>query len=120
VDRLRPKNVSFQAVMEQRLNKASPIISPNTAVLSLKSNTVLVSADKAPTWNENVESNQVNALYSLLENRYATESPMPDSLRKPASNPTYYDDLIQEMQDAPTRSWLGGLWRRIQGSFRLT
>ncbi len=80
----------------------------------------MVSAVNPQVWKEQGEMEQANVLYTLLEDRYAKEFPLPESLRHPASNPTHYDDLINEMQEAPTRSWLGGFIKRIKGSFRLT
>jgi len=71
-------------------------------------------------WQEAREMKQTQVLESLLENRYANKYPMPASLRNPKSNPTYYDDLTREMQEAPSRSWFGGVVKRIKGSFRLT
>lgn len=63
---------------------------------------------------------QVNALYSLLENRYANKSPMPQSLRRPSSDPEHYDVLVKELEEAPNRSWFGGLVKRIKGSLRFS
>ncbi len=63
---------------------------------------------------------QVNALYSLLENRYANGSPMSEKLRRPSSDPEHYDVLVQELEEAPNRSWLGGLVKRIKGSLRFS
>jgi hypothetical protein len=71
-------------------------------------------------WQEEAEVKQAQVLASLLENRYASKYPMPASLRNPKSNPTYYDDLIREMQEAPSRSWFGGVMKRFKGALRLT
>jgi cytochrome b pre-mRNA-processing protein 6 len=71
-------------------------------------------------WQEQVELKQTQVLESFLENRYANKDPMPASLRNPKSSPTYYDDLVKEMQEAPERTWVGGLMKRIKGSLRLT
>lgn len=71
-------------------------------------------------WQEGAEVKQAQVLASLLENRYASKYPMPASLRNPKSNPTYYDDLIREMQEAPNRSWFGGVMKRFKGALRLT
>lgn len=41
--------------------------------------------------------------------------PLGDSLMKPASNPSYYADLVEELLAAPNRSWferLVGKWRK--------
>jgi cytochrome b pre-mRNA-processing protein 6 len=106
--------------MTQRLEKHKAQTSPSAAALSVKSNQATVPAVEPRKWDEQVELDQANALYSLLEDRYATKFPLPEMLRAPASNPTYYEDLIREMQEAPTRSWLGGVMKRIKGSLRFT
>ena len=132
IDRVRPERVSFQYVMQKRLQKlhpniqpepASPSTSPSTPVIA---NETLVSPanPKAPVqnpgWKESYEIRQTNALNSLLENRYADESPMPPMLRHPTFNPEYYDQVAKEMRDAPDRSWFQGFMLRIKETFRLT
>jgi cytochrome b pre-mRNA-processing protein 6 len=80
----------------------------------------MASAVEAQKWDEQAELEQANALYSLLENRYAEQFPLSGRLKAPASNPTYYDDLITEMQEAPNRSWFGGMMQRVKGSLRFS
>jgi len=106
--------------MQQRLDKHSSQISASGAATSIRSNETMVSAVEPKKWKEQGEMEQADVLYALLEDRYAKEFPLPENLRHPASNPAHYDDLIKEMQEAPTRSWLGGLVKSIKGSFRLT
>jgi cytochrome b pre-mRNA-processing protein 6 len=118
VDRVRPENVSFQKIMTQRLDKHKAQTSPSAAASTIKSNQAVVSAVAPRRWDKQAELEQANALYSLLEDRYAKEFPLPRTLRAPASNPTYYDDLVTEMQEAPTRSWFVGVMKRIKGSLR--
>lgn len=69
---------------------------------------------------------QVNALVSLLANRYATAyptSPAPESatggMMTPRSNPTYYGDLMRDLEAAPTRSWGQRVVLKLRGMFRL-
>lgn len=143
-DLVRPESVSFQHIMTQRVSKIQPTqsnslpITPNQAAESIKSNGALVSAVPSTTattttttspsssqttsesWNESYELSQTNALYSLLENRYLTANPTPPSLRKPSSDPEYYDRLIRELEEAPSRSWFGGLIKRIKGGLRFS
>lgn len=138
-DLVRPKTISFQHVMQQRLSKIHPPSSStttststtrNAAAESIKSNEALVSAvppSSSPAtgtasspWDEAHQLRQVNALYSLLENRYLTANPTPTSLRKPNSDPEHYDVLIRELEEAPRRSWLGALVKRIKGSLRFS
>lgn len=70
--------------------------------------------------NEEREMKQVNALYSLLENRYASDYPLPARMRYPASRETHYDDFLKELEAAPTRSKFDSFLARLKGRFRLT
>ncbi|KAI0016342.1 hypothetical protein F4780DRAFT_693796 [Xylariomycetidae sp. FL0641] len=62
---------------------------------------------------------QANALYALLDNRARKKYPITGSLLKPQSNPTYFDDLLRELEEAPSRSLLQRYWLRLKGSIRL-
>ncbi|KAL1849861.1 hypothetical protein Daus18300_013118 [Diaporthe australafricana] len=69
---------------------------------------------------------QVNALVSLLANRYAAAyptAPAPESatggMMAPRSNPTYYGDLMRDLEAAPTRSWGQRVALKLRGMFRL-
>lgn len=106
--------------MTQRLDKHKAQTSASAAASSIKSNQATVSALAPRRWDEQAELEQANALYSLLENRYAMQFALPGRLRAPASNPTYYDDLITEIQEAPNRSWFGGIMLRVKGSLRFS
>jgi len=68
--------------------------------------------------DEKAEMEQVNALYSLLGNRYTQKYPISGSLMKPARNPTHYTDLIKELEEAPDRSWWGRMTNRWKGFLR--
>ncbi|KAL1888371.1 hypothetical protein Sste5346_009578 [Sporothrix stenoceras] len=64
---------------------------------------------------------QVNALYSLLDNRYKSKYPLATGvLMAPRSNPTYYGDLMTELEEAPKRSFFGRVKKRLGGMFRLS
>jgi len=120
VDKVRPDNVSFQKLMQHRLDKYTSTQSATKAAPNVKPNEALASTVVSPKWDESNEMRQVNALYSFLENRYVKENPMPQSLRTPASNPTHYDDLAGELQEAPSRSWFGRVVKRLKGSLRFS
>lgn len=62
---------------------------------------------------------QANALYSLLENRYKKKYAIVGGVLKPKSNPTYFDDLVQELEEAPNRSWFDRMMLRVKGLVRL-
>jgi cytochrome b pre-mRNA-processing protein 6 len=49
---------------------------------------------------------QINALFSLLENRYSKKYPLSPGVFKPTSNPEHYDRLMEEIERAPKKSWL--------------
>lgn len=62
-----------------------------------------------------LSESSVNALYSLLENRYSQRYPLPPKLRYPASQPGHYDAVVEEFDEAPNRSWFGRLGKRLGG-----
>ncbi|KAI1848392.1 hypothetical protein JX265_008826 [Neoarthrinium moseri] len=74
-----------------------------------------------PSLSEEQKLKQANALYSLLDNRFRKRYAITGevSILKPRSNPTYYTDLLTELQDAPTRSWLQRFILRVKGVVRL-
>lgn len=65
---------------------------------------------------------QVNALMSLVENRYQKKYHLaggPAGLQSPASNPEYYRALLRELDEAPTRSWVQRVKNKLTGMFRV-
>lgn len=86
----------------------------------------------------NVDLKQTNALYSLLEDRYKNKVNLfsrlniliwrtdtlqyraPTKIFEPQSNPTYYNELIKELEEAPNRSFLQRIAKRLSGMIRLT
>ncbi|KAH8724605.1 hypothetical protein GQ44DRAFT_682987 [Phaeosphaeriaceae sp. PMI808] len=48
---------------------------------------------------------QINALYSLLEDRYTTKHQLSPAVLKPASSPDHYDRLMAEIERAPKKTW---------------
>ncbi|KAI0098460.1 hypothetical protein F4814DRAFT_453541 [Daldinia grandis] len=69
--------------------------------------------------SEQDQLKQANALYSLLDNRYKKMYPITGSLLRPRSKPTYFTDLVKELDEAPSRSHLDRLWLRMKGLVRL-
>ncbi|KAH7085546.1 hypothetical protein BKA63DRAFT_499822 [Paraphoma chrysanthemicola] len=55
--------------------------------------------------NPQLEQAQVNALYSLLENRYSAKFSLSPGVLKPASAPEHYERLMAEIERAPNKSW---------------
>ncbi|KAI4206396.1 MAG: hypothetical protein LQ346_001105 [Caloplaca aetnensis] len=74
--------------------------------------------------NEDAELEQVNVLYSFLENRYSkkmlksSQYPLSDRLMKPLSDPEHYEKIVKELEEAPKRSWFGRLVNRWKGMIR--
>lgn len=104
--------------MQSRLDNLAGSPSANTKAQSVKSNEALVTATKFRRFDEAQELKQAEALYNLLENKYARKYPFPETLRYPDFNPTYYDDLIEELNAAPNRTPLQRWWLRFKGRFR--
>ncbi|KAI0157128.1 hypothetical protein GGR52DRAFT_565405 [Hypoxylon sp. FL1284] len=69
--------------------------------------------------SEEEQLKQANALYSLLDNRYKKKYPITGTLLRPKSHPTYFTDLIKELEEAPSRSYIDRLLLRIKGVVRL-
>lgn len=103
--------------MQARVNKFS---APAVASTNVKANDTLVSPASPPVIDEKKELRQIKALDALLQNRFATTYPFPNSVRHPQSMPTHYDDLVKEMDEAPSRSRFTAFLNRIKGSLRLS
>ncbi|KAI2602879.1 uncharacterized protein GGS25DRAFT_509026 [Hypoxylon fragiforme] len=73
----------------------------------------------SPGVSEQDQLRQANALYSLLENRYKKKYPITGDLLRPRSHPTYFTDLVKELEEAPSRSFAERLWLRVKGLVRL-
>ncbi|KAI0893113.1 hypothetical protein F4806DRAFT_499302 [Annulohypoxylon nitens] len=61
--------------------------------------------------SEQDQLKQANALYSLY--------PIHGSLLNPKSHPTYFHDLVKELEEAPSRSYFERFWLRMKGIVRL-
>lgn len=62
----------------------------------------------------------LDAMFGLLRNRYLQRYPLPAKLRRPASNPDYYENVMREFQEAPNRSFMEKIKKRLAGMFRLS
>lgn len=110
-DPVRPASVSVQNYLRSRLPPQS---------LSQQSQPQPQSQSQSPPApGAELSESSLNALSSLLENRYARRYPLPPKLRRPASNPDHYDNVIKEFAEAPSRDWLGRLGKRMKGLFRM-
>ncbi|PLB50250.1 hypothetical protein P170DRAFT_473818 [Aspergillus steynii IBT 23096] len=110
-DPVRPASVSVQTYLRSRLP-------PQSSAQQQPPQSQSQSQPQSAPGGEISEAS-LNALSSLLENRYARRYPLPPKLRRPASNPDHYDNVIKEFAEAPSRDWLGRLGKRMRGLFRL-
>ncbi|KAK3314174.1 hypothetical protein B0H66DRAFT_607406 [Apodospora peruviana] len=105
-DPLRP--LQLQDVLAKRLQARNSLLPKHESGLT-------------GTAKADAERKQVNALYSLIENRYQHRYKPQGVTRKllePESNPTYYKVLMQELEEVQTRTWLQAWWIRVKGKFR--
>lgn len=100
-DPVRPASVSVQSYLQSHLSRPSK--SPDKSQQQ----------STAP-----ISESSLNALSSLVSNRYARRYPLAPRLRRPQSNPDHYDNVVKEFAEAPTRDWWGRLSKRLGGLFR--
>ncbi|KAL0467513.1 hypothetical protein QR685DRAFT_532674 [Neurospora intermedia] len=106
-DALRPE-CQLQDVLSKRLQKNNGSLLPNKPAF-----TKLTKEAK-----EEAEIKQANALIGLLENRYKNKYRITGELLRPKSNPKYYTDLAKELEEAPNRTFLGRMAKRLGGIIR--
>ncbi|BDD55575.1 hypothetical protein MAP00_001074 [Monascus purpureus] len=104
-DPVRPASVSVRYFLESRISEISKAQQPQQQ-------------PNKPQAAAPISESSVNALSSLLDDRYAKRYPLSPKLRFPASDPNYYDNLVREFEEAPGRNWLGRAKKRLSGLFR--
>ncbi|KAL2216214.1 hypothetical protein M432DRAFT_641906 [Thermoascus aurantiacus ATCC 26904] len=109
-DPVRPASVSVQNYLQSRLPPSDPQSQQKPQQQQEGG------GEGKPA--QQISEASVNALFSLLEDRYAKRYPLPQKLRHPASDPDHYDKVVREFEEAPNRNWLGRLKKRITGLFR--
>ncbi|EAW10797.1 ubiquinol-cytochrome c reductase complex assembly factor 2 [Aspergillus clavatus NRRL 1] len=102
-DPVRPASVSVQSYLQSRLSQTTSPTAQTPA---------------APKGE--ISQASLNALSSLLEDRYARRYPLPPKLRRPASNPDHYDNVVREFEEAPGRDFWGRVGKRLKGLFRFS
>ena len=112
-DLVRPKSVSVRDYLEEQCRLAESSRAPSS---SSEQHTQQQRPNATPP--SIISQSSVAALTSLLNNRYARRYPLPKKFRYPASNPLYYDQVIQEFEEAPNRNWLGRILTRLSGLLR--
>ncbi|KAM3548524.1 hypothetical protein MY1884_009144 [Beauveria asiatica] len=68
---------------------------------------------------EREEILKARALQFLLQDRFKDRYKLKGPMLQPKSQPTYFDDLVREIEAAPNRSWFGRLGKRLSGMIRL-
>ncbi|KAH0282197.1 hypothetical protein M436DRAFT_67265 [Aureobasidium namibiae CBS 147.97] len=107
VNRLRPE-LTFQALLKKRI-EAAPVAQVN------ETNTARAQPPKPRH-----EAREINALYSLLENRYSTVYPLSNAMMHPASSPEHYTTLVRELDQVPDRSFFQRLATRWKNMVRMS
>ncbi|KAL2829020.1 hypothetical protein BDW59DRAFT_142734 [Aspergillus cavernicola] len=105
-DPIRPSSISVQTYLQSRLSPTQAASKDSTK------NTTTPAPASA------ISEPSLNALSSLLDDRYARHYPLSPKLRRPASNPDHYDNLLREFEEAPSRDWFGRLGKRLRGLLR--
>jgi cytochrome b pre-mRNA-processing protein 6 len=103
-DALRP-NLPFTRAIEHRgLPYGVKPLESNTEASNSQATPTPAPAPASPQ-NPQLEQAQVNALFSLLENRYSKKYALSPGVLKPTSAPEHYDRLMAEIERAPKKSW---------------
>ncbi|KAF2738279.1 hypothetical protein EJ04DRAFT_509696 [Polyplosphaeria fusca] len=122
-DPLRP-NLPFQKPIEFRATRFAEAHAPKTAPASPTPAPTAQSAKAtaAPLAAANVSSQtelkNINALYSLLDNRYTKLYPTSAAMLNPKGNPEYYEKLLADIAEAPNRSWIKAKWENLKMKVR--
>jgi hypothetical protein len=107
-DAVRPASVSVQTYLQSHLAQKRTEGSPKSQETPV------------PKATGELSEASVNALTSLLSDRFARRYPLSQKVRYPASDPDHYDNLIREFEEAPSRDWFGRLKKRLGGILRLS
>ncbi|PUU83313.1 hypothetical protein B9Z19DRAFT_1189749 [Tuber borchii] len=119
VDPLRPA-LSFPDFLRRRIEQefGAPH-PPNSSPLSAVSTTTTKEVEAQSKFDEVYEKRQLNALSSLLEDRYKKMYPVTDHILMPKGQPDYYKKLLEELEVAPKRSWFERQLNSWRGWIRL-
>lgn len=105
-DALRP-TLPFTRAIEYRglPYGVKPLEPPPEATQSKSAPTPTPAPPSASPPSPQLEHAQVNALFSLLENRYSNKYPLSPGVLKPTSAPEHYERLLAEIERAPKKTW---------------
>jgi len=65
------------------------------------------------------EAMRAKALQVLVEDRFKSMYKLDGGIMEPKSQPTYFRDLAREIEEAPNRTWLERLGKKLSGMIRL-
>lgn len=113
-DALRP-NLRFTRAIEARALPygVEPLNTPEESARTPGNTTPVPSAADVPATTASTHANpspaqesaHITALFSLLENRYATKYPLSEAVFRPTSAPEHYSQLMAEIERAPQKTW---------------
>ncbi|KAH8687278.1 hypothetical protein BGZ60DRAFT_425193 [Tricladium varicosporioides] len=109
-DALRP-DCQFQTILERSINRRFL----GAEQKDKEGKVVKIEPEKI---DKTRELEQVNALYSLLGNRYSQKYKLSKEFMRPQSDPDHYTNLVKELEEAPKRSWWGNLVNKWRGAVR--
>ncbi|KAI9149990.1 hypothetical protein HJFPF1_09737 [Paramyrothecium foliicola] len=78
--------------------------------------------ERYPRFNaakEAEELQKARALQMLLGDKLKSRHALKGFLLQPKSQPTYFEDLVTEIEEAPKRSWFQRMGKRLSGLIRL-
>lgn len=78
--------------------------------------------ERFKTYNPATESEELlkaRALQFLVQNKFRDRYKLKGPMLEPKSQPTYFEDLVREIEEAPKRTWLERLGKRLSGMIRL-
>ncbi|KLJ09442.1 hypothetical protein EMPG_15132 [Blastomyces silverae] len=117
-DPVRPSSVSVQTYLKTCLPTTTTTSSSSSPSPPTTTTTTAPQAQAQQQQQSQLSSASINALYSLLENRYEKQYPLPQNLRNPRSAPSHYDDVLREFREAPGRGWVGRMVEKVRGVLR--
>ncbi|KAK6445984.1 hypothetical protein FP744_10002233 [Trichoderma asperellum] len=78
--------------------------------------------ERFKTYKPSIEPEELlkaRALQFLVQNKFRDRYKLKGPMLEPKSQPTYFEDLVREIEEAPKRTWLERLGKRLSGMIRL-
>lgn len=87
----------------------------------------MLAARLQTTTTTTLEAQQANAALNLLTNKFARAHALPPpgeshcgGILTPRSNPGYYEALVRDLDEVPSRTWLQQVGIKLRGLIRLS